>query len=135
MKYSPTLLLSMLPLAVSAQGTVPRLYLAPDLEIMTRQIMAEGSGMPDGSDESDDARLDVHCEAIESLDAVVCLGEVARADERQAAVRLGSLRETTFAHPAPPRNAGAPRGTRLARTPCVAPHIARVFRSAPRMLR
>lgn len=57
MKYSRALLLSVLPLSLSAQGTVPRLYLAPDLEITARQIKAEGSGMPDNISVSPDGRI------------------------------------------------------------------------------
>jgi|GEM_PF-3492673 len=57
MKHSRALLLSMLPLALPAQGTVPRLYLAPDLEITARQIKAEGSGMPDKISVAPDGRI------------------------------------------------------------------------------
>ena len=57
MKHSRALLLSMLPLALPAQGTVPRLYLAPDLEITARQIKAEGSGMPANISVSPDGRI------------------------------------------------------------------------------
>ena len=57
MKHSLALLLLMLPLALPAQGTVPRLYLAPDLEITARQIKAEGSGMPDKISVAPDGRI------------------------------------------------------------------------------
>ena len=57
MIYWLTLLLCMLPLTAWTQGGVPRLYLAPDLEITARQIKAEGSGMPNNISVAPDGRI------------------------------------------------------------------------------